>query len=97
LELLQATRHISPTDDIDDDEWGQVKYHYQRHGDVDGGGTSYSMALRMKHDFFSDSVLEFILPVISLLILGIAAYNSDCIKISHVRKQLGVRERRAQP
>jgi hypothetical protein len=73
LELLQATRHISPTDDIDDDEWGQVKRYYQQYGDVDGGGTSYSMALRMKHDFFSDSILEFILPKISLLVLGIAA------------------------
>jgi hypothetical protein len=73
LELLKATRHISPTDDIDDDEWGQVKRYYQQYGDVDGGGTSYSMALRMKHDFYSDSILEFILPKITLLILGIVA------------------------
>jgi len=73
LELLKATRHISPIDDIDDDEWGQVKRYYQQYGDVDGGGTSYSMALRMNHDFHSDSIIDFILPKISLLVLGIAA------------------------
>ena len=73
MELLKATRHISPTDDVVDDEWGQVKRYYQQYGDVDGGGTSFSMALRMKHDFYSDSILEFILPKMSLLVLGIAA------------------------
>ena len=73
LELLKATRHISPADDVVDDEWGQVKRYYQQYGDVDGGGTSFSMALRMKHDFYSDSILEFILPKLSLLILGLVA------------------------
>ncbi len=73
LELLKATRHISPIDDIDGDEWGQVKRYYQQYGDVDGGGTSFSMALRMNHDFHSDSIIDFILPKISLLVLGIAA------------------------
>lgn len=71
LELRKATSHITPTEDIEDHQWGHVKWYYQQYGDVDGGGNS--MALIMKHDIHSDSFAEFIIPKLSLLLLGTVA------------------------
>lgn len=73
MELRKATRHLTPTDDVEDHQWGQVRWYYQKYGDVDGGGNASSMALIMKHDIRSDSFVEFIFPKIMLLLVGIVA------------------------
>mmetsp|Transcript_31905 Transcript_31905/g.61032 ORF Transcript_31905/g.61032 Transcript_31905/m.61032 type:complete len:1706 (-) Transcript_31905:400-5517(-) len=66
-------RHTSLTHDIEDNQWGRVRWYYQQYGDVDGSGAISSMALRMKHDINSDSFVEFILPKLTLLVIGIVA------------------------
>lgn len=74
LELRKATRHITPSGEVEDNgQWSRVRWYYEEYGDVDGGGTAYSMSLRMKHDTNSDSFIEFMFPKITLLLIGIAA------------------------
>mmetsp|Transcript_18045 Transcript_18045/g.43378 ORF Transcript_18045/g.43378 Transcript_18045/m.43378 type:complete len:1693 (+) Transcript_18045:233-5311(+) len=73
LELKKATGHISPTNKIEDNQWGMVKWYYQQYGDFYGVGTAHSMALRMKHDNASDSFVEFMFPKMSLLVIGIVS------------------------
>ena len=70
LELRKATKHIAPSEEVDNSQWGGVRWYYQQYGDLDGG---YSLALRMKHDITSDSFIEFILPKVTLLMIGIVA------------------------
>ena len=73
LELRKATRHMSPTNEIEDSgQWSRVRWYSEQYGDVDGSIGS-SMALRMKHDIHSDSFVEFMLPKMTLLTVGIVA------------------------
>ena len=72
LELWKSLSvRSSQRSDPEGDRWAQVRGYYQKYGDVDGSGSS--LALRTKHDVNSDSFFEFILPKISLLIVGVAS------------------------
>ena len=73
LELKKATRHISPTNEIEDNQWGRVRWYYQQYGDYHGVGTAHSNAIIMKHDVNSDSFVEFLVPKLSLLVIGTVA------------------------
>ncbi|KAL7550685.1 hypothetical protein ACHAWF_013902 [Thalassiosira exigua] len=70
LELRKATSHMSPVTGIDDNGWDRVRWYYNQYGDVDGG---YSQALCLKHDINSDSFVEFMVPKLTLLVVGMLA------------------------
>ena len=70
-QLRQATKHIKPPNDVGNDRWAQVRWYYNEYGDFHGGGAAISMALRHKHDTYSDSFFEFIFPKVTLLIVGV--------------------------
>ncbi len=68
LELCKAVKHVSSLNN-ENSQWARVRWYYKQYGD-DGPSTS---SLKLKHDIGSDSFVEFMLPKILLLIVGMGS------------------------
>ncbi|KAL3803811.1 hypothetical protein HJC23_003973, partial [Cyclotella cryptica] len=73
IELQEATKHIFPPPELEDNKWGRVQWYYKQYGDVDGGGAVTTSVMRHKHDLNSDSFVEFIFPKVLLLTFGVVS------------------------